>query len=290
MHARRALLYMPGDDMRKIRKAVTLGVDCICMDMEDGVALNRKEIARQTICEALQTIDFGKAEKLARINAIGSGMEGEDLEAVLAAHPDGIVVPKIESGDQVRWASQEISRAEERYGWQPGGIGLIVLVETARGVIQLADIASADRRLQAIIFGAEDFIGDIGGIRTREAWEVFYARSAVVAHASAFGLQAIDMVCVDFQDIDRIRQESIQGAQMGYVGKQVIHPNQVAPVQQAFTPSEEAIQRAKVLLEAFRNHQALGKGAFAIDGKMVDMPIIRAAERVLERASAAGRL
>lgn len=289
MHSRRALLYMPGDDLRKIQKAITLGVDCICMDMEDGVALNRKAEARQTIAGALQTLNFGTAEKLARINPVGSGLENYDLEQVLPFHPDGIVVPKVETAQQVWWTSDQILSAERRYGWEEGKIALIVLVETARAIVNLREIASADPRLEALIFGAEDLIGDIGGIRTSEAWEIFYARSAVVTHAAAFGLQAIDMVCIDFQDIERIKKESMQGAQMGFAGKQTIHPNQIAPVQEAFTPTDEAITYARQLLSAFRTHQEAGHGAFAFEGKMIDAPIIKTAERMLERARAAGK-
>jgi citrate lyase beta subunit len=281
---------MPGDDIRKIRKATTLDVDCICMDMEDGVALNRKLEARLTIAEALQKLDFGRSERLARINAIGSGFEAEDLEAALSSRPDGIVIPKVERPEQIRWASQVIASHEAQNGWPAGGICLLVVVETARGIVNLAQIAAADPRLQAVIFGAEDFAGDIGATRTKEAWEVFYARSAVVTHAAAFGLQAIDMVYIDFHDLQGLRQEALEGARLAFAGKQVIHPNQVVPVQEAFTPSDEAITSAQRVIQAFEENQQVGKGAFALDGKMIDAPILKAAERVIALAGAAGKL
>jgi citrate lyase beta subunit len=290
MRARRALLYMPGDDLRKIRKATTLEVDCVCMDMEDGVALNRKNEARHTIAEALQTLDFGRSERLARVNAIGTGFEADDLETVLPARPDGIVIPKVANADQIRWVSEIIGRHEAQNGWPEGGICLLVVVETARGIINLAQIAAADPRLQAIIFGAEDFAGDIGATRTLEGWEVFYARSAVVTHAAAFDLQAIDLVHIDFNDLDGLRREALEGARLAFAGKQVIHPNQVAPVQEAFTPSDEAIDYARRVIQAFELNQQVGKGAFALDGKMIDAPIIKAAERVIAMAEAAGKL
>ncbi len=289
MRARRALLYMPGDEMHKILKASRLRVDCICMDMEDGVALNRKSAARNTIAEALRSVNFGDAERLARINPFGSGLENEDLEAVLPAHPDGIVIPKVSSADHIHWASAQIAHIEAQNGWQYGEIGLLVIVETALGIINLREIAQADSRLRALIFGAEDLAGDIGATRTLQGWEVFYARSAVVTYASAFDLQAIDIVYNDFRDIDGLRLEAHQGATMGYSGKQIIHPNQVIPVQEAFTPSDEAIRHAKQLIDAYALHQAEGRGAFAIDGRLVDAPIIRAAEQVLARAKAAGK-
>ncbi len=290
MHARRALLYMPGDDMRKIQKATTLGVDCICMDMEDGVALNRKAEARQTIAQALQSLNFGAAERLARINAIGSGFESDDLAVVLPARPDGIVIPKVEHAEQIQWVSQMIAGYEELYGWPKESICLLAVVESARGVVNLPQIASADPRLQAIIFGAEDFAGDIGATRTPEGWEVFYARSAVVTYAAAYDLQAIDMVYINFQDIEGLRREAEQGARMAFSGKQIIHPNQVAPVQEAFTPSDEAIAYALRVQQAFEEHQKAGKGAFALDGKMIDAPIMKSAQRVLALARAAGKI
>jgi citrate lyase beta subunit len=281
---------MPGDDMRKIQKATTLGVDCVCMDMEDGVALNRKIEARQTIAEALRTLDFAGSERLARINPVGSGLEAEDLEAVIHARPDGIVIPKVEFGEEIRWVSGQIGAAEDLHGWPKGEVRLLVVVETARGIVNLAQIAGADPRLEAIIFGSEDFAGDIGATRTRQGWEVFYARSAVVTYAAAHGLQAIDMVYLDFHDSQRLYEEALQGAQMAFAGKQIIHPNQVEPVQRAFTPTDEAIDQALRLMEAFQKHQQDGVGAFALDGKMVDAPIFKAAERVLSLARAAGKL
>jgi len=281
---------MPGDDLRKIHKAITLEVDCVCMDMEDGVAVNRKAEARHTIAEALRTLDFGRSERLARINAIGSGFEAEDLASMLPARPDGIVIPKVESAAQIRWVSGIIADQEAKNGWPVGSICLLVVVETACGIINLAQIAAADPRLQAIIFGAEDFAGDIGATRTPEGWEVFYARSAVVTHAAAFDLQAIDMVFIDFNDLDGLRSEALEGARLAFAGKQIIHPNQVAPVQQAFTPSDEAIAYAWRVIQAFEQNQEAGKGAFVLDGKMIDAPILKAAERVIALAGAAGKL
>jgi citrate lyase beta subunit len=289
MRARRALLYMPGDEMRKILKATTLGVDCICMDIEDGVAMNRKTEARETIIEALQTLDFGKAERLVRINPIGSDLVEEDLRAVLPARPDGLVIPKVGEAQQLKWVSDMITKVEREHGWPEGGMILIALIETARGVVNLKEIVQASPRLQALIFGAEDLAGDIGAVRTREGWEIFYARSAVVTHAAAFGLQALDMVFMDLQDIDELRAESAQAARMAYTGKQAIHPNQVDPIQEAFTPSEEAIAHARRVVEAAEQHQEEGVGAFALDGKMIDAPVVRAAEWVLDRARAAGK-
>jgi citrate lyase beta subunit len=229
-------------------------------------------------------MDFGRSERLVRVNPVGSPFVEDDLAVLLPSRPDGVVVPKVSSAADVRWVSEKIAAVESGRGWPLGEIALLAIVETARAIVNLKEIAGADPRLEALIFGAEDLAGDVGMVRTPAGWEVFYARSAVVIHAAAEGLQAIDIVRVDFQDINALRQESRQGAEMGYEGKQVIHPNQVGPVQAAFTPTEEEIARARRIVEAHAAHQAAGAGAFALDGQMVDMPVVRAAERVLARA------
>ena len=289
MHSRRALLYMPGDDWKKITKAITLGVDCICMDMEDGVAVNKKAEARGTIAKALRELEFDKSEKLARINAVGSGMEKEDIEAVLPYHPDGIVIPKMESLEQIQWAHEIIEAAELKNGWPMNSIRVVVGVETAKGILNLKEIASHPR-LDALIFGGEDFAASVGATRTRDAVELLYARQAVVTAAAAFGLQAIDIVAIDFKDIEALTKESEFGAQLGFTGKQIIHPAQVEPVQAAFTPNDEAIAHAKRIVETFEASQKEGKGAYALDGKMIDMPLLKNAQKVLDRARAAGKV
>ncbi len=288
MPSRRALLYMPGDDRRKIEKALTLSVDCICMDMEDGVAVNRKAEARATIAQALQELNFGKSEKLARINSVGTGWEREDIDAVLPFRPDGIVIPKIESLEQVEWGSRIIETAELKFGWPLNSIRMLVGVETAKGILNLKEIASHPR-LDGIIFGGEDFAASIGARRTRDASELLYARQAVVTACAAFGLQSIDIVYIDFKDADGLRAEAEQGAGFGFSGKQVIHPNQVQVTQEAFTPSDAAIAEARRIVETFEASQKEGKGAYALDGKMIDMPLLKNAQKVLERAKAAGK-
>ena len=290
MHSRRALLYMPGDDRRKIEKATTLGVDCICMDMEDGVAVTRKAEARAVIAQAMKELDFGKSERCIRINSIGSGIRRIDLAAALATNPDSIVVPKIETAEQVKWVSEHIETYELSSNINVGSIRLLIGVETAKGILNLKEIAEADKRLEAIIFGAEDYAASVGATRTKEATEVFYARSAVVTACAANDLQAIDMVYIDFRDTEGLRVEARQGAGLGFSGKQVIHPDQVVPVQEAFTPSDEAIAYAQRVVETFQASQKEGKGAYALDGKMIDMPLLKNAQKVLERAKAAGKV
>ena len=273
-----------------ITKSITLGVDSICMDMEDGAAVHKKAEARTTIVKALQELDFGSSEKLARINSVGSGWEKDDIEAVLPFHPDGIVIPKVESYDHIEWAGKIIEAAELKYGWPINSIGILAGVETAKGILNLKEIASHPRLAsRAIIFGGEDFAASIGATRTKDAIELLFARQAVVVACAANDLQAIDIVTIDYKDMEALRIESEFGAQLGYSGKQIIHPAQVEPVQTAFTPNEEAITYAKRIVETFEASQKEGKGAYSLDGKMIDMPLLKNAQKILERAKAAGK-
>jgi len=281
---------MPGDDRRKIEKATTLRVDSICMDMEDGVAMNKKAEARAVIAQAMKDLDFGTSERCIRINSVGSGMEKYDLAAALTTNPDAIVVPKIESAEQVKWVSDHIETHELSSNKSIGTVRLLVGVETAKGILNLKEIASADKRLEAIIFGGEDYAASVGAVRTKEAIELLYARQATVTACAANDLQAIDIVFIDFKDPEGLRVEAEQGAGFGFSGKQIIHPNQVSVVQEAFTPSDDAIEYARRIVESFESSQKEGKGAYALDGKMIDMPLLKNAQKVLERAKAAGKL
>lgn len=275
---------MPGNDLHKIQKAIGLQVDCICMDLEDGTALNQKAAARVTIVNALRTLDFGRSERLVRVNPFSSGMADADLAAVLPALPDGIVLPKVNTPDEIRRVCALMSAAEEEADRPAGSMALIAIIETAWAFLNLAQICAADSRLQALIFGGEDLAADLGATRTPAAAELAYGRGMLVMHAAAFELQAIDMVTVDFTDLEAVRRDARQSMELGFSGKQIIHPRQIAPVVEAFTPSEAEVARALALVEAFREFQKQGSGAFAFEGQMVDMPVIRRAEQVLARA------
>lgn len=289
MNPRRTLLYVPGDSRPKIEKALTLDVDSICMDIEDGVAYNRKEKARKTIAIALKEFDFGRAEKLIRINGVGTGLEEDDLAATLPYHPDGVVLPKVETLAQLEWLSGEIAKVEQAEGWALNNIRLLAVVESAKGFINLKEIATHPR-LDALILGAEDYAVSIGAKRTRNGLEILFARSQVVLHAKANKLQAIDVVFVNFKDTVNLKVDALLGAQMGFTGKQIIHPNQVTPVNAAFTPNDAEIDYAQRLLAAFETAEAEGTGAIDFEGKMIDMPLVLSARQVIERAKAAGKI
>jgi len=290
MRVRRAILYMPGHDREKIIKSLTLGVDSICMDMEDAVLLERKQEAREVVIEALNSLDFGRTEKLIRINPINSGFEVDDLASVIPAHPDGVIIPKVEQRDHIRWVSDRINKIERQQQWHIGEIPILAIIETARGITNLHSIAEADPRVSALIIGAEDLAADIGATRTQEGSEVFYARSALITHAASAGLQAIDMVFVDINDMAGLTHEAEHGAKIGFAGKQIIHPKQVYPVQEAFSPDSDTIEYAVRIIESYEIHQQSGKGVFTINGKMIDAPTLKFAKRILARAQAAGKI
>lgn len=284
MRARRTLLYVPGSDWRKIEKAASLGADCVCLDLEDGVAPSSKAEARTLISKALSELDFGHSERLVRVNASDSGQQAEDL--LLASHPNlqGLVLPKAAGAADVQAVGSALWSAEQARDLTVSSLVLLAQIESALGLVNLKEIASADPHLVALIFGSEDFASDVGAIRTPEADEVFYARSAVATYAAAFGLQAIDMLHVNFKDAEGLGRLASQGARLGYSGMQIVHPDQIAPVLAAFTPGADEVAWAQRVVDGYEQHAAEGRGAFALDGKMIDMPLVKAARRVLARA------
>lgn len=283
---RRSLLYVPGDSLRKVTKASTLPADTLILDLEDGVALSQKEAARLTVRQALREIDFGTRERLVRINNVNGTLAQPDLAITIEARPDGYVVPKVESAEDLRAVSHFIDEQEAHHGWPAGHIRLLAMIETARGIMNLREIAQATPRLDALLFGAEDFAASIGAVRTRENWELFYARSALVTAAGAYDLQAIDSVFVGLDDPAGLEAECRNGRQLGFVGKTVIHPGQIETANRIFAPDAAEVAAAHRLVAAFDEHQKAGAGAFAYEGKMVDMPVIRLAQRLLTRAAA----
>lgn len=289
MRVRRAILYTPASEWAKIQKSAGLNVDSICLDLEDGTSIHKKVEARGILARALAELDFGSSERLARINPVGSGYEEDDLKAVLPVHPDGIVLPKAESGEQVAWLDERVSTVEREAGWSEGGIRLIAVVETAMGMLNLREIVSHPR-VDAVILGAEDYTASIGAKRSGGMQELLWARGSVVAHCAAYEKQAIDMVSINFRDPVQLKIESAAGAMLGFSGKQIIHPAQIEITQNAFTPSDQEIDDALALITAFDEHNANGQGAFEFHDKMVDMPLVKQARSVLAKAKAAGKI
>lgn len=288
MRSRRALLYVPGNNLKMITKAAGLGVDGVILDLEDGVAVNRKDEARSTILETLQTIDFDRSERLVRINPFYTMRAEQDLQAVLPGRPDAVVVPKANTAEIIKETDRLLTQAENALHFKPGSIAIIALIESGLAFVNLPAICAASPRMQGLILGAEDLSADTGITRTPGGQELLFARSSLVMHAAAFGLQAIDMVQTNFNNTELLQAESKQGAELGFSGKQIIHPAQMDIVQAAYTPSTEAIERAQRIMEGAQIAQAEGMGAYSLDGEMVDLPVVKRAETILVRARAAG--
>lgn len=286
--ARRALMYVPGNDERKITKAAGLAVDGVILDLEDGVALNRKDEARTGILHALKEIDFGRSERLVRINSLATGRASEDLASVIPGRPDAVLLPKADSAAIVQEIDHLMAEAEKMNGIEPGSTALLLIIESAKAFVDLAAICQASPRIEGLVFGAEDFTADTGITRTLDARELLYARSRLVMHAAAYGLHSIDMVQTNFSDTMLLEKECREGAEIGFTGKQVIHPAQVEIVQAAFTPSPKLVEYARQVVEGALAAEKEGKGAFTLDGHMVDTPVVKRAEKILARARAAG--
>ncbi|XP_068602585.1 citramalyl-CoA lyase, mitochondrial [Brachionichthys hirsutus] len=287
---RRAVLYCPGNDERKLRKLASLDVDCAVLDCEDGVALSKKTEARETISRMLVELDLGRTEKCVRVNSVSSGLAEADLQVILQAEvlPPAVMLPKVEDTQEVQWF---VDRFQNNLKGRPltEPIRLVTFVETAVGLLNFKAICEeicrlapqAGLRHDGVVFGSDDFCASIGATRTEDARELLYARQKVVVTTKAFGLQAIDLVHIDYKDVEGLRRQAREGALMGFTGKQVIHPGQIQAVQEEFSPRPERVQWAKELISAFDQHQKEGKGAFTFRGSMIDMPSLKQAQNII---------
>ncbi|EDQ84319.1 uncharacterized protein MONBRDRAFT_34754 [Monosiga brevicollis MX1] len=289
---RRALLYLPAHDHRKVVKASTLDVDLICLDCEDAVAEARKPDARQAIPDILSSTNFGRSEVAVRINPVDTPHAWHDLEAVLGAstRPHTIVVPKVDTPEQMEWLYDAVQTLSPDSNTKP--LHLITQVESAVGLHFLHDIcqvgkdrgSAEDRRIihDGLILGGDDFAASIRARRTPSNRELLLARQQTIVAAARFGLTAIDIVNIHYkQGLDLLEQEASEGAEMGFDGKQVIHPVQVPIVQAAYHPTPQQIDYARRLVDAFNAHSDAGTGAFEFEGTMVDMPTVRQHQQVL---------
>ncbi|KAI9179788.1 hypothetical protein H9P43_005118 [Blastocladiella emersonii ATCC 22665] len=281
---RRSLFNVPGSDERKMAKARTLPADSIVFDLEDGVPMDRKGSARQLVFDALESFDLGKRERAVRINAIGTGLELDDLTVILrSSRLECIVIPKVQSAQDVAFVDRMIdSLAVES---NRGNIRLIACIESALGLLNLREIASSSPRLDALVFASEDLCADMSMVRTPHRRELLYARSAVVTAAVAHGLQAIDLVCIDYKDAGVLAEECAEGRCMGFTGKQAIHPGQIEGIHEHFSPKPKEVMRAEKIVAGYREFVARGVGAFTLEGKMIDMPVVKWAERLLAKAA-----
>jgi citrate lyase subunit beta-like protein len=287
---RRALFSCPGADPRKIAKAQTLGADAVVLDLEDGVALEKKDDARALVKETLLDHDtsFGKSELCVRINALDTReMALRDLEAILPCERlDAIVIPKVEKASDIDFVSQMMDSVSPTNR----DVRIIAAVESALGMLNLREIAATQGRLDALVFASEDYCADLEAIRTPSALELLYARSQLVTTAKAYGLQAIDMVHIRFRDLEDLAEECQRGRELGFTGKQAIHPMQVETIHEAFSPSIKDVDFASRVVEKYMKTTAAGNGACVVDGIVVDFPVYKWAMKVLKRAESSGMI
>ncbi len=286
---RRTRLYLPGNNPDLMINAGLYGADCLILDLEDSVAPAEKAAARILVRYALAQVDFGLSERIVRVNPLASPYGGEDLEAIVPMAPDALLIPKCESRNDILQVEALISSLEKRFGLVHS-IPLIGLIESAKGVLNAAEIAQAGDRLVALCFGAEDFTADIGAERTADGRESFMARSQVLLAAKAAGLQALDTVYADVLDEAGLMASAQEAVALGFDGKGVIHPSQIKPIHQVFCPTPEQIDKAQRIVAAMKEALATGSGVTVLNGKMIDAPVLMRAERTLALAKEYGLL
>jgi citrate lyase subunit beta / citryl-CoA lyase len=289
MDVLRSLMFVPGHQPRMVQRALGLGafaptaLDVAILDLEDGVPPAEKDRARAAIASVLgaASTDDGPA-RYVRVNA-ELAVRDADLAAVVRPGLDGIVAPKIDDPEEIVRLSRDLDEREEAAGMARGSIRIVPSIESALGLLEAHAVAASADRVIALLFGAEDFARDLGlpAERQAEAAELLYARSAVVVAAVAARRQAIDGIWPDVTDAEGLRRSSIQARRLGFSGKSLIHPGQIETINEIFSPSAAEVSYARRVVAAFDEGQARGLGAVALDGKLLDKPIVERARRTL---------
>lgn len=275
----RSLLFVPADRSGELlEKARRSGADATIVDLEDAVAPERKDEARAGLAEALASSPSSAV--FVRVNPVSSRWFAEDLRVIAGLPVAGIVLPKCDRPEDVRRVTTAWATETDR------PLALLAMVESARGVLAAAEIASADPAVIGLALGAEDLAAQLGLRRSRLGREILYARSHVVLAAAAAERWAIDTPCLDYRRLDLVRRDARVAAALGFAGKLVIHPAQVAPVHEAFRPSAAELEQARRTLVTAEALAASGRGAGGDDGRLVDRPVVEAARRLLGRADA----
>jgi len=282
----RSFLFVPADSERKLEKARTSAADALILDLEDAVAADRRPVARRLIH------DFARAPRRhslwIRINPLGSADYGEDIEAAIAVRPDGVVVPKPETPDDLRAIDKDLSRLEDANGLVPRGVRLMpVATETPTAFLTVMDYRNPPPRLAALTWGAEDLSAALGASTNRDengefAFTYRMARSLCLAAAKAAGVAAIETLHADFRDPAGLERAARAAQREGFTGMLAIHPDQVEPINAAFTPSAADFEHARRVIAVF----ASGAGVASLDGKMLDQPHLKQAQHVLAAAEA----
>jgi citrate lyase subunit beta/citryl-CoA lyase len=283
MSLHRTYLFAPGNHPRRSEKALSLAADAVILDLEDAVANAEKPAARQAVLNAAKRPRRGRL--YVRVNAMSTEWGYADLVAMTVPGIDGIVLPKLESADEIKAADWLVRALERQNGLEPGGIDLIPIVETAAGFTQLESIARAGTRVRRLAFGAGDFTLDLSITWTRDELELLPYRSGFVVASRAANLEApLDTVWVDLQDADGFAQSAARVRGLGFQGKMCIHPDQIAPANAIFGPDAKAVAHAHRVIAAFAEAEAKGLASIQLEGRFIDYPIVHAARRVVAQA------
>ena len=285
---RRTMMYVPGNNPGLMKDAHLFGADSLMFDLEDSVKLSEKDTARFLVFNALTTLRHGGVERVVRINPLHTEFGKADIEAMVKAGADIIRLPKSETPQDVIAVDDYITECEKKYGIEVGSTGMMAAIESALGVINAYSIATSSNRLVGIALGAEDYVTDLKTTRTPHGVELLAARSQLLVAARAAGIAAIDTVFSDIDDEEGFRREVQLIKDLGFDGKSLLHPRQIQPVIEIFTPSKNEIDHAERVIEALREAEAKGLGVISLNGKMIDKPIVIRAKRTLELAEAAG--
>lgn len=286
----RSLLFVPGDSERKLAKGLASGADVLIIDLEDSVSLDRKAAAREITASLLMQERSGP-RLYVRVNDLSSGLTDDDLGAIMKGAPEGVMLPKSNSADDVARLAVRLRVEEARNGLEDGVTRILpIITETPLGVLNAASYARGESRLSGLTWGAEDLSAEIGASETRDANGVYtqvfqHARVTTLLAANAADVAAIDTVFPDFRNEASFERDSREGARDGFTGRMAIHPAQVPVINEIFTPSPDAVQHAQAVVDAFA--AAGNPGVISIDGKMFDRPHLKRAERLLARANAA---
>lgn len=286
MKNRRSMLFMPGNNPGMLVSADILGADSIIFDLEDAVALTEKDAARALVCNALKTLKFENSEITVRINPIDSPYWEADLEAVVPCKPNAIVVPKA-SVNAVHSVEQKIADVAKKCGIQTPP-KMLMLVESAYGIMDLQAIAGASKNIDALLLGGEDFSVDMGIQRTRLSKELEYARFKLATTAHAFQLDSLDTPFTDVEDAEGLKLDTQFSKSIGFSGRLLINPRQVEDVHEIFSPTAKEIENAVAILAANEEAKKAGLGVFSYRGKMVDLPVIKRAQALYKSAVAWG--
>jgi citrate lyase subunit beta/citryl-CoA lyase len=287
----RSWMFVPGHRQRMIDKALGLSADAIMLDIEDGVAPNEKDAARNNIGESLgREKSPGSPARFVRINAIGHTRMDADLEAVVRPGLEGIVCPKVDTIEEVRTVDAILNDKEPKNRLAKGTVKLLIAIESPRGLLNAHAIAAASQRVAGLLFGAEDFGREIGlpAVREGEARDLIYARSSIVVAAAAAHVQAVDGVWVDLNDSAGLLGFAKQSRRLGFSGMSCIHPAQVDAINTTFSPTAEEIDYCQKVLQAFEEANARGDGSIAFGGQLIDRPIVERARRTIDMARSLG--